>query len=183
VSHARIETSQELPPESAMELVWEVRKASAHLLAEQLVTEALSDNWNQLTFDEWHETACERLVSHYAKNGFPQFSVGQAQKWLNMSIKYILSLGEAEVFRIEHQTNLWSVAHAPLDDFVLEITGAYRQIPDCRPWSRMRDYGVYMSVQKWIRTQFPNASSLDVEFHLYNEEAARRRAAGLPTIR
>jgi len=156
----------------------EVRKANAHRVVEQLVAKALAVDWNQVSFDSWHLSACTGLVSLYAGAGFPQFSVGQAQKWLNMSLKYILSLAQAGIYSIQQPTNLWSVAHAPLDDFILEVTGAYQQIPSCRPWSRMRDYSTYMSVQEWIRNQFPKASSLDVEFHLYNEEAARRRVAG-----
>lgn len=153
------------------------RKRSAHRLVHQLLDEAVVVDWTAERFDVWHALACARICEHYAKRGYPQFRIGQAQKWLNMSVKYLLSLAEAGVYELSQPCNLWEVAHAPLDDFILKATGAYDGVPTCYPWSQMADYALYMSVQKWIRKKYPCASALDIEFHVYNTEAARRRRA------
>jgi len=43
-------------------------------------------------------------------------------------------------------------------------------------WSRIGSYDVYRAQQLWVREAFPKSAPLDVEFHLWNEENARRRA-------
>jgi len=159
------------------------RKRLAHEMVEQFVREALAKDWTEQAFDNWHMRACASIVRHYSKNAFPSFSIGQAQKWLNMSIKYILSLIEADLYELPRPSNLWTVAHAPLDDFILTATGAYGGVRQCYPWSRIVDYPLYMSVQSWIRSRYPAASALDAEFHIYNDEADRRRTTGLPDTR
>jgi hypothetical protein len=39
-------------------------------------------------FDSWHRDTCEQLISTFDKYGHHLF-VGQAQKWVNMTFKYI----------------------------------------------------------------------------------------------
>jgi hypothetical protein len=48
-------------------------------------------------FDNWHRCACEGLISKYADSGYARLHVGQAQKWINMSLKYVFVLGEQRV--------------------------------------------------------------------------------------
>ena len=66
---------------------------------------------DQAEFDAWHEELCERLKEVYGD--FP-FTVGQAQKWVNMSIKYLFVMDRAYV---EH---CWDYCHIPLDRIVLD---------------------------------------------------------------
>jgi hypothetical protein len=49
---------------------------------------------SQLEFDKWHEAACAQLQQQYRDGRFKDFSVGQAKKWLNMSLKYLFTVGE-----------------------------------------------------------------------------------------
>src|ERR1035437_8287222 len=61
-------------------------RAEVENLFENLRTEK---NLNQAGFDDWHHKACNSLCSIYKKHGHDSFYIGQAQKWLNMSFKYI----------------------------------------------------------------------------------------------
>ena len=49
---------------------------------------------DQPTFDSRHEAACTELCAAYAAAEFAEFRVGQAQKWLNMALKYVFAFGE-----------------------------------------------------------------------------------------
>lgn len=48
----------------------------------------------QEAFDDWHQAACERLCEFYQQNGFANFSIGQAPRWINMTLRYVFVLGE-----------------------------------------------------------------------------------------
>jgi hypothetical protein len=159
------------------------RKRSAHGLVESLLKKAIVTKWTVATFDEWHRFSCAGICQHYARNGYPEFHIGQAQKWLNMSIKYVLSLAAADLFVALPGDSLRRVAHVPLDDFILTATSAYDDTSLRCPWSQIDDYAIYMNLQEWIRAKYPGSVPLDVEFHLYNEESARRRGARMPDVR
>lgn len=160
-----------------------VLKRSAHDLVVAALVEALNraHPWPRSVFDAWHERACTRICKHYARRGYHSFRIGHAQKWLNMSIKYALSLAAMEMVAINHARTLRRVAHVPLDEYVLTALQAYDAPTLPRRWSQIRDYSVYMDVQKWIRTRFPDSSPLDVEFHIYAREATRRRQNAVRT--
>lgn len=48
-------------------------------------------------FDRWHQDVCQRLCEIYYELGYPQFSVGQTPKWINMTFKYLFALGEKRI--------------------------------------------------------------------------------------
>ena len=85
-------------------------------------------------FDDWHRQACETLSAVYRENGYPFFYVGQAQKWLNMTLKYIFTLG-AE--RITGFDDCYAFCHAPLDNVLIRQLGKYGFPPLATRWSRM----------------------------------------------
>ena len=61
---------------------------------------------SQRDFDRWHEAACTKLQTLYHDHGFTDFSVGQAQKWLNMSLKYVFTLGQDRLQVLRLSINL-----------------------------------------------------------------------------
>ena len=50
---------------------------------------------DQTTFDNWHEATCSKLISVYT--GSHTVYWGQAQKWVNMTLKYVYTLGEERI--------------------------------------------------------------------------------------
>ena len=115
----------------------------------------------QADFDKWHRTTCENLISVYADK-FP-FTAGQAQKWINMTMKYIYTIGEE---RIPGFGTAYEFCHAPLDNDVLDALSRYGFNGLSKAWSRI-DYGEYFECQEWIRNKFKPTPSLSIEFYLW----------------
>lgn len=152
-------------------------KRSAHVLVESLLNAALcpKESWTSASFDSWHERASLKICSHYASGGYGRFRVGQAQKWLNMSIKYALSLAALDMLRVDNPSGLRRVAHAPIDNIVLDALRPLKPPSLGGPWSRIENYRAYLAFQRWIRKQFADSLPLDVEFHVWIEESTRQR--------
>lgn len=117
----------------------------------------------QKDFDEWHRKACERLAAIYADSGYPSFRVGHAQKWLNMTFKYIYTMGEQRLPGFGH---LYNLCHVPLDNILIDALTHYGFPPLPCKWSKLADYDTYLDRQLWVRKRFPLAP-LDVEFRLW----------------
>lgn len=121
---------------------------------------------SQRAFDQWHQHACKQLVTLYGRSGFAAFAVGQAQKWINMTVKY-LALFDADQPR--RQRRLLELGHMPIDARIfarLSAEGLPRTLRQTS-WSRIKEYGDYMRIQTWVREHFAGSSPLVVEFHLW----------------
>ena len=95
---------------------------------------------SQGEFDEWHRKSCESLAHIYRNYGFSSFSFGHAQKWLNMTFKYIYVMGKQRISGFDH---LYDLCHVPLDSILI---GALRkedgfEFPSC-PWSKLNNYAL-----------------------------------------
>jgi hypothetical protein len=142
----------------------EVKNKAVSLLTESLrkLQLAPEEQVSSLVFDQWHRTTCDDLCSLYENAGFYLY-IGQAQKWVNMTLKYIFSVGEE---RISGFGFVYPFCHVPFDSILLSRLERFGfPLIDCA-WSRLDDYSEYMSRQKWIRQHFTIAP-LDVEFLLW----------------
>lgn len=105
---------------------------------------------SQEEFDQQHQVWCEDLVAFFAENSHPerptfQFHYGHAQKWLNMTLKYLSVLGHPAVEEV------YVFLHAPIDRDVYER--AWEILGVERPriaWSKL-DGDTYRSYQLNIR--------------------------------
>ncbi len=114
-------------------------------------------------FDDWHRQSCETLIAVYRSKNFPSFYVGQAQKWLNMTLKYIFTMGAK---RIAGFDACYAFCHVPFDNILIAQLSKYGFPSISTAWSRMNDYDGYLSRQQWIRERF-QLLPLDVEFLLW----------------
>ena len=120
---------------------------------------------DQAEFDARHRQGCEQLCALYVRHRFAAFAVGQAQKWLNMALKYVYVFGER---RLPGFSGLYSLGHIPLDSVILNRLSSYGAPPlSSDSWSRLRDYDEYLDFQKWLRKRFPDSAPLAVEFRLW----------------
>jgi hypothetical protein len=113
-------------------------------------------------FDDWHKTTCESLISVFGSNDYHLF-VGQAQKWVNMTLKYIFTVGEQRIAGFEP---VYPYCHVPLDNILLEQLQQYDFPALNCAWSRLDNYGAYLEKQKWVRQRF-SLLPMDVEFKLW----------------
>ncbi len=119
---------------------------------------------DQQQFDQWHRDACDKLKKLYAEHNYREFYFGQAQKWLNMTLKYIFVMGHD---RLPDYEGLYELGHVPLDNIIIEGFKKHNPPPLSGSWSRLDDYEEYLGYQQWIRITFPDSSPLAVEFHLW----------------
>lgn len=115
-------------------------------------------------FDKWHKTTCRNLLSIYSGHAYPAFSIGQAQKWINMALKYIYVFGEE---RLPGFKPLYSLCHIPIDNIIIKNL-SFKNPPKLKcAWSRITSYDDYMLFQHWVRQTFQGSSPLAVEFRLW----------------
>ena len=106
-------------------------------------------------FDKIHYMFCDRLVLF--SEGVLTF--GQAQKWINMTFKYL------SMFNHESIESIYEYLHIPIDNYILKAT----KYKISTAWSKMNDYNEYLSFQKWFRNKY-NGIPLDVEFNMWLKE-------------
>lgn len=117
------------------------------------------------TFDNWHEALCTQIM----KNAEPlclqgSFTLGLAQKWVNMTFKYMIIMEQWD----EKLKGVMSCLHVPVDRYIMEAAaedcqvdvlytngtyGPYRE-GKATPWSQW-EYGEYIEFQKAIRAKEP----------------------------
>lgn len=122
----------------------------------------------QSKFDCGHRALCEEICKAYCEYGYNKFNIGQAQKWINMTFKYIYTLGKERISGFENFEKIYSFCHVPIDNILIEklFAADYKfPVPESS-WSRINDYDEYLKYQTLIRESF-NLPPLDVEFHLW----------------
>ena len=98
---------------------------------EKAIKKLLNDNSN--SYEQWHKDICKELVECYEKvtsnNKNPAFSYGNAQKWVNMTMKYLYILSEIfHDFNKDHNfenyydiiQKLYKELQMPVDSFIIE---------------------------------------------------------------
>ena len=101
-----------------------------------------------------HEKYCKKICES-AEKYTEEFYYGQAQKILNMTLKYMLLIGDEKINKIKAKL------HVPVDSYIMEAASDYgisilnksrkesKFNSNSLPWSKW-DYGIYDSFQKSI---------------------------------
>ena len=121
----------------------------------------------QEDFNSWHENQCLALNTLYVENNYNSFHIGQAQKWINMTFKYIFSYGNKY---LDGYDNIYQFCHVPLDNILIDELKMYNPPKLQTSWSRINNYETYLKYQNWFRSKFENLP-LDVEFKLWLGES------------
>lgn len=130
------------------------------------INEVLSMDFNQNSLDKWHKLKCDNLIAKFNEVISYSISYGQAQKWINMTFKYLLAIGPDYIDGITRNYHLF---HIPLDNIIQDKLVNYG-IPRFEArWSRINNYDDYLNYQMLVRTKFPGRVPLIVEFQLFNK--------------
>lgn len=116
----------------------------------------------QAEFDELHKAACYSLILSF---GEQKFTVGQAQKWINMTFKYLHLLDYPVVQKV------YEYCHVLIDSYILNITNYTMS----NAWSKLDNYNEYLEYQNWFRDKYAKDIPLDTEFYLWLQEAKKQR--------
>ncbi len=117
-------------------------------------------------FDKWHKAKCEEIKekmngNYETVNNSDEkvleedFTIGQAQKWVNMTLKYLWLLNALPTgVKPEY-------LHVPIDSYIIEIAydnknkfeNALGLLEDKPPksWSKLSEYDEYFEIQEAIR--------------------------------
>ena len=118
---------------------------------------------SQDDFDRWHKTVCEKLINVYSEKNVV-FFYGQAQKWVNMTLKYLCVLdyelfNNSEFFDIPIDRNILNIANQRFGIEIPEVS-----------WSRW-DKDQYNTYQKELKKKISlncNLSPIRWEFRNWN---------------
>ena len=141
-----------------------VQKASRYLHRELSHIAASGDCSSETGFDAWHKKTCVGLCDIYVGEGFTSFHMGQAQKWINMALKYVYVIGES---RLPDYAAMYGYCHVPIDNILLAQPDFARLRRFKQAWSRIDTYDEYMEFQRAVRREFEGSSPLAVEFVLW----------------
>lgn len=116
-------------------------------------------------FDDWHKAKCEEIINFMNNsidksntkilNKKEKFTIGQAQKWVNMTLKYLWLLNALPTgVKPEY-------LHVPIDSYIIEIAydnknkfenalGLLEEKPK-DSWSKLSEYEEYFKIQEAIR--------------------------------
>lgn len=137
----------ELTDKQKEELKKEIKKSVNEILKARL---ALLKN-DDVDFEAWHESTRNAIVSAAEGHNVP-LNHGQAQKWLNMLIKY-LYVYDMEDYRFIFTGERIKALHMPIDNKVLN--GLKITCPNGGGWSRM-SADEYQACQKQIKEALIN---------------------------
>ena len=141
--------------------------------AMSIIQSQIGDLWqekvaDQKTYDLWHENLSQGIIALYEDSNV-KFTVGQAQKWINMTMKYLYVFGKPEM------KDLSRVCHVPLDNYIFEIASTSLNIDKPKiPWSRWDDYSnQYMQYQYFLREKLVDDIPFKWEFRAWLYTARR----------
>lgn len=125
---------------------------------------------NQVDFDLEHEKQCLALIEEfktlYSSENL-KFQIGQSQKWINMTLKYLYALGKDR-----HRLSLdnYQYFHIPIDNIIQEeLHQEYSISPLKSKWSRIESYQEYLDFQLMVREKIKGRIPMDIEFELFNK--------------
>ncbi len=133
------------------------------------VNTACANKFNDVSaFDNFHKECCDSLINEFDflyKDSFIKLTYGQAQKWINMTLKYLFILGETKIKGIDLN---YAFFHVPVDSIILTVLEKKYSISgvNASPWSKWNDYEEYLNYQKEIRNLSSKMNLSPIEFEL-----------------
>jgi len=133
----------------------EAMRSEASDIINRMIGKVLKVSLTQDEFDKLHGSACKAIKKVYSENQ-TSFFIGQAQKWINMSFKYLYLLHLADLLDVSKtgidilQQNFRNF-HIPIDNIVLHhqtVKRLYSEHIGSAAWSRIDDYSRYLAFQK-----------------------------------
>lgn len=113
-------------------------------------------------FDSWHCKVCENIKLLYNEKGI-EFTCGQAQKWINMTIKYLY------ILKVYSFDNVLKYLHIPVDNYIFDAVEKELEID--RPkeaWSRWDNDEEYKDYQKNIRKELKRKKFVPIRWEFDN---------------
>lgn len=117
---------------------------------------------SQEKFDSWHCKVCENMKNLYYENGI-KLTYGQAQKWINMTIKYLYLFGGYTF------DSVFEYLHIPIDNYIFNAVKDELKFnrPKNISWSKL-DKTEYLKYQIAIREELRKKGELPLDWEFDN---------------
>lgn len=129
------------------------RKEISDILRERIAG-LLASSVDQNSYDRWHKAVCDELVGYFSPLDIG-FTYGHAQKWINMTMKYLYILDEANF------SDIFDFLHIPIDSIIIDL--AATELSVSKPkfvWSKIPDYDSYFDYQIKLRENIRDMSPM-----------------------
>ncbi len=152
-----------------------LRDATTEYLRVEIVALVKRGVSSQSDYDMWHYDVCDKIRSRYRNEGI-EFYYGQAQKWINMTMKYLYVIGEYTF------DGIFQYLHIPVDNYIFTIAEKELGIPQPKiRWSRWDNYNrQYMAYQTALRQKICGYEPLRWEFKFWMKEARQLEQENTP---
>ena len=157
----------------------EAKDSFINSCAEQIkaAINVLISDGGPVNFDDWHKNLCKDGLAEAPETVFGDkgsgMTIGQRQKWINMTIKYMLLMG----FWDDVLKPYMEYIHVPLDSYIIKTAkttgknglGIQMSIPE---WNNINDYeNEYFEFQKCIRNECKNTTPIQWEWYAWLNSA------------
>ncbi len=120
---------------------------------------------DQKEFDNWHKKSCHQLIYKFFEVLGYKITIGQSQKWLNMSLKYLFAVGSKQ---IKNSNRFSQFYHVPIDNLI-QIEFLKYGVPKLSiAWSKLNDYNRYFEYQTDVRNAFRGKVPFLEELKIFN---------------
>ena len=128
-------------------------KKEGTIYLEKRIDELKKVKIDQTEFDNWHRNTCLGIRNIY--DGYT-FHYGQAQKWLNMLLKYLYAY-DVEDYRDLFSDELIKVLHMPIDSKIIRALQEFEIVNQNGTWSRWGedDYIEYQKMARQVLSDWP----------------------------
>lgn len=108
---------------------------------------ALHASMSRIDFDNWNAELCEKIKDIYHNSNIIDYTLGNAQKLLNMTIKYIFS---SDI--INPELDFFKVTHIPIDRIIMKAAKKKLGVtPLAKAWSATDDKTELLDYQSRLR--------------------------------
>lgn len=146
----------------------EALRKSVDVLLEERIPELIAVD-NSEKFTQWHYSICKQIVEQYEAAGI-EFYIGQAQKWVNMTLKYLYVLVPDVV------EPFYRFLHIPLDNYIMDIAKKQYGVSSLTTaWSRISDYQDYLDYEQKLMEVIDEVP-LNWEFKKWVESARQQKS-------
>ena len=90
------------------------RQEVTEYIREEIAKLTRNPDKSQNSFDVWHETVCLGIIERFS---FGELHYGQAQKWINMTIKYLCVLCNDSL----KDAWFFPFLHVPMDNIIINV--------------------------------------------------------------
>lgn len=158
--------------DSLKEMLGELKKTFAELEQERFEKPEEKMSKMQDKFDDWHRKARKKIIEIYAGNK-PKVSLthGQAQKWINITIKHLYVLDIPE-YRWLFGKGVIECLHVAIDNIITKKAQQSKDINIAKPknsWSSW-DSDFYEKYQKELREKIKAMKKIPFVWEIENWE-------------